>query len=278
MNLDLQIPLIEGDINQLRQIIMNLITNASDALEDKEGSIIIASGKSSLSEKDFFTDTFICSEHIQTGEFVYLEVTDTGCGMDEETKSKIFDPFFTTKFTGRGLGLAAVLGIVRGHNGAIKVESESGMGSTFTVLFPVSRTIEETQVVKTEKNYNDWTGNGTILLVDDEESVLKIAKRMLEMIGFSVITASDGKQAIEIFTDRQDEIALIMLDMKMPRMDGPQAFKEIRRIKPDTLILVSSGYTESEAENTFEGDAPVGFIQKPYKFNSLKAKFYEILG
>lgn len=274
LNLIEDLSLIEGDINQLRQVVMNMITNASEALGDEPGIIGISNGMIECDRK--YLDDFYFHEELTPGEYILIEFKDTGCGMDEDTISKIFDPFFTTKFTGRGLGLAAVLGIIRGHHGAIRVVSEPNIGTTFTILFPCTEMIVQKKVIEAEDLVKEWEGEGTILLVDDEVSVRRIAQRMLERIGFNVIPAHDGMEAVEIFKEKKDEINAVLLDMKMPRMDGPQAFIEIRKIKRDAMVILSSGFTETEAESFFQGDAPIAFIQKPYSFDSIKSVFYEI--
>ena len=220
-------PAIEADAAQIRQIVMNLVINASEALGDESGSITLSTGVMECDE-DCLSGSYLVEEQ-SAGTYVYLEVADTGCGMDRETLNKIFDPFFSTKFTGRGLGLAAVLGIVRGHKGAIMVDSEPGQGTTFRVLFPAHdrpaerRTEEPTEAM-------DYRGTGTILVVDDEQCIRDVVKRTLEQFGFTVMTADDGRAGVEVFRQHVDEIALVILDMTMPHMNGAQAFGEIRRI------------------------------------------------
>jgi PAS domain S-box-containing protein len=265
LNLNKNIPTVDVDATQIRQIIMNLVINASEAIGDKSGIIAISTGCMDC-DKNYLQDVWL-NENLSDGLYVYLEIVDTGCGMDRETKAKIFDPFFTTKFTGRGLGMAAVLGIVRGHKGAIKVYSEPGKGTTFKVLIPASG--RPADLFNYVRHAGDWKGSGTVLLVDDEETVRGIGKEMLQELGFTAITANDGREAIEIFKAVSD-IVLVLLDLTMPHMDGEQCFRELRQIRPDLKVIMTSGYNEQEVTQKFVGKGLAGFVQKPYSLSVLK--------
>jgi PAS domain S-box-containing protein len=266
---------IEADATQVRQIIMNLVINASDAIGEKSGVISLSTGMMDC-DRSYLSETWL-NEKLPEGQYVYLEVADTGCGMDQKTLPKIFDPFFTTKFTGRGLGLAAVLGIVRGHKSAIKVYSEKGRGTTFKILFPAGEGIAE-HANWTHVNGKEWRGSGTILLADDEETIRTLGRRMLERMGFSVLTATNGREVLDIFGDHADEITCIILDLTMPHMDGEEAYRELRRARKDVRVILSSGYNEQEITQRFAGKGLAGFIQKPYQTADLAAKLKEILG
>lgn len=269
------LPAIEADASQIRQIIMNLVTNASDAIGEKSGVITVTTGLMECDEA-YLAETYL-DQNLTPGYYVYCEVADTGCGMDEETRSKIFDPFFTTKFTGRGLGMAAVLGILMGHRGAIKVYSEVGRGTNVKVLFPASEKSAE-PIQNLPERLEGWMGSGTILVVDDEKTVRTLAKNILEKVGFDVLLAPDGREAVEIFREHGDHIELVLLDMTMPRLDGKETFAQIRRMRESTRVILSSGYNEQEATSQFAGKGLSGFIQKPYRPIDLIHKIQEVLG
>ncbi|MBF0119616.1 MAG: response regulator [Desulfobacterales bacterium] len=268
------IPAIEADTAQVRQVIMNLITNASEAIGKDNGVISISIGSMECTI-EYLNDTFLNYE-LPPGLYVFIDVSDNGIGMDKETLKRIFDPFFTTKFTGRGLGLAAVQGIVRGHKGGIKVYSEVGEGTTFKILFPSLKILAK-DLQKSHSEAIDWYGKGTILIVDDEEFVLTTASQMVERAGFHVITASNGLDAIELFEKHCNEIVCVILDLTMPNMNGEETFRELNKIKKDIRVILSSGYNEQEVITRFAGKGLAGFLQKPYKFSTFKAKLKEIL-
>ena len=268
------LPRIDADAAQIRQVVMNLVINASEAIGNSSGAIAVATGAMQCG-RDLLREIRPDAE-LPEGLYVSLEVADTGAGMDEPTLRKIFDPFFTTKFTGRGLGLAAVLGIVRGHGGVIQVASEPGRGSTFKVLLPASA--KASAVAASEETPEaGWLGTGTILLADDEETVRRVGVDMLESLGFRVLAAADGQEAVGIFRERSEEIAGVILDLTMPRMDGEEAFREIRRIRPDVRVILTSGYNEQQTIRRFVGEGLAGFIQKPFKLIDLSTMLRQVL-
>ncbi len=280
MRLDLskQLPPIEADAAQMQQVVMNLVINASEAIGDRSGIVTISTGATEVNAE--YIETTYLKDHIQPGRYVTIEVSDTGCGMDEETKKKIFDPFFTTKFTGRGLGMSAILGIVRGHHGAIKVYSEPGKGTTFKLLFPCAElqgSIAHGRKRHADVRDGEVRGRGTVLVVDDEETIRVTAAAMLEDVGFTVLMAEDGVQAVEIFRERHEEIRGVLLDMTMPRMGGEETFREMRTIDPKVRVVLSSGYNEQDATSHFAGKGLAGFIQKPYSPRALQEKMVAIL-
>ncbi|MEI6206654.1 MAG: PAS domain S-box protein [Desulfuromonadales bacterium] len=265
LNLAPNLPTVEADATQLRQIIMNLVINASEAIDNDEGVISVTT--SSMECNRDYLMNFWQDQELNEGLYVCLEISDTGCGMNSETVKKIFDPFFTTKFTGRGLGMAAVYGIVRGHKGAINIYSEPGKGSTLKVLLPASgKSVEN---INNDGHRDDWKGAGKVLLVDDEETVRGIGFEMLKELGFTPITANDGREAVELF-DKNHDFIFVILDLTMPRMDGEQCFRELKKIKPDVKVFMSSGFSENDVTQKFAGKGLAGFIQKPYKLSTLR--------
>ncbi len=268
------LPTVEADAAQLTQVVMNLITNASEAIGECNGVISISTGAMNC-DRDYVSGSYL-DEELPEGLYVYIEVTDTGCGMPPEIREKIFDPFFTTKFIGRGLGLAAVSGIVRGHHGFIKIVSEPGRGTTVRVLLPAGKD-QISKAVEPADSREVWSGQGLVLVVDDEESVRQVARQMIESSGLSVLAAEDGRKAVELFRQHQEEISCVLLDLTMPHMDGEETFQELRRIRKDVKVIMSTGYSEQEVAQRFVGKGLAGFIQKPYKISKLMEKIKEVM-
>jgi len=272
------LPLIECDVTQVRQVLMNLIVNASDALEDSSGIITVRTGCVSLA-KDKSREWIRLSpgqEPLPSGDYVMVQVIDTGVGMSEANQLKIFDPFFTTKKTGHGLGLAAVMGIVRSHGGGISVESTLGKGTVFTVYFPVSDHVAPAKkVVKETKEA--WQGSGTVVLADDEEMVREVAKVMLESLGFDVIETVDGRHALDIFHDRSSDICALILDVTMPELSGIEVCRSLRDEGVAVPILLTSGYNQSEDIDCFPENDGIYFLKKPYRLDSLRGAMREVL-
>lgn len=272
-NFATDIPAVVADATQLRQIVMNLITNASEAIGERAGKVTISTGVVMCDEEYFHRAA--PSPRLNPGVYVYLDVEDNGCGMSRETLDRIFDPFFTTKFTGRGLGLSAMQGIVRGHGGGIVVTSELGQGTTFRVLLPPS---DKPAVAPSDRRIRmgDWKGSGTILIVDDEENVREPTKFMLSRFGFTVLTAEDGLQALEIFRNRSLEINCVLLDMTMPRLSGLETFRMMREIRNDIPVVLTSGFSAEDAFQKFQEPGLAGFLQKPYRLKELRSRLEEI--
>jgi len=267
------LPTTIADAAQLRQVVMNLITNASEALGEQEGKLTLRTRAVQVDQKQL-AEAYLSTGALG-GRYVSLEVSDTGCGMDEATKARIFDPFFTTKFTGRGLGLAAVLGIVRGHQGAIKVDSTPGAGTTFTVLFPCAEQSVEPAARIESSEARPRDAGGTILVVDDEESVRRVARATLEHAGFGVLLAADGREAVEVFRENAGKLTGVLLDMNMPKMSGEETYQELRRLAPAVPIILTSGYGEQVMLQRFAGQGLAGFIQKPFRLDDLLRKVRE---
>ena len=269
LHLTESLPLVMADATQIRQIIMNLVMNASDAIGEKSGVITISTSVLQADRK--YLVELIGAPDLAPGAYVVLEVTDNGAGMTQETKARMFEPFFTTKFTGRGLGLAAVLGIVRGHKGALKVYSELGRGSTFRLLLPSAGTAPgETKMEHRPAPL--WRGTGLVLVIDDEETVRIVAAKMLKMLGFEVMTADDGEKGVHAYRAQSENISAVLLDLTMPRMDGEETFREIRRIRPDACVILMSGFNEQEAAARFVGKGLAGFVQKPFSPDELRQR------
>jgi PAS domain S-box-containing protein len=268
-DLALNLPAVNADPTQIRQIVMNLITNASDALRDASGTISLRTGVVRRAElSDPKVGASLQQEESSADgdeQMVYLEIGDTGAGMTPDTLQRIFDPFFSTKFAGRGLGLAAVMGIVQSHQGLIRIRTEPGHGTTFRVLFPAAagpeRKLEQPSAIR-----SDWQGKGTVLVVDDEEGVREVAERMLEELGFDTISAIDGRDALEVIQRIGDRVTAVLLDLSMPRMGGQETFRHLRAHYPHLPIIMMSGYTEEAVASQVTGSGPgmAVFLQKPF--------------
>jgi PAS domain S-box-containing protein len=273
------IPKIHADSAQLQQVVMNLITNASEAIVERLGSITVTTGV--LECDSVYLAASRLEEKPAPGRFAWLDVADTGCGMDELVQQRLFDPFFTTKFTGRGLGLSAVLGVVRGHKGAIMVSSQPDRGTVIRVLFPVGAPPSEDASGFEAVSMPPLTASGaapTVLVVDDEASVLRLGVRILERAGFRALGAADGTEAVRIFQEKANVIACVVLDLTMPGMDGIQTAAELRRIRDDIPILLASGFDEHELSQRFAGKGLAGFIQKPYSMDNLVQPVLHLCG
>ncbi|MEZ4493997.1 MAG: PAS domain S-box protein [Dehalococcoidia bacterium] len=261
------IPAVEADPTQLRQVVMNLVINASDAIGQEEGVISVATGVVDA-DREYLRSVYIPGDP-KPGRYCYLEVRDSGSGMSQETLAKIFDPFFTTKFTGKGLGLAAVLGIVRGHKGTIKVESAPGQGTTFRLLLPAADEAVEGTTVKARTEAG-WQGMGIVLVVDDEDSVRHVTGRALKTMGFEVIDAEDGQAGLELFKARHQDIACVLMDLTMPRMNGETAALQMKEIDPSVPIVLMSGFDEGEMATRFRDAGMAAFVQKPFEIRTLR--------
>jgi len=274
VDLDPRLQTTIADASQMSQVIMNLIINASDALEGRSGKIVVKTGclnaDSQLLSQAYF------GEDMPECRCVFFEVSDTGAGMSKETLSHIFDPFFTTKIAGRGLGLAAVLGIVKSHGGVLHVYSEPGKGTSFRILLRAAECEPETKTPVVQLMKKPCKGI-KLLVVDDEESILEAAKSMLEDNGFLVLTASDGLQAVDLFRSSPDEISAVILDVSMPGMNGAETLRELRALKPNLKVILSSGYSEKAAAKLFSPEDMALFVKKPYMSSQLLRKIGDAL-
>jgi signal transduction histidine kinase/ActR/RegA family two-component response regulator len=272
LDLDEDLPPVEADRSQLQQLVMNLVINAGEACSGLSGFVQVSTSQRQIHAGS--AQKTPLGSALDPGWYVSLKVQDSGCGMDEATISRIFDPFFSTKFTGRGLGLAAALGIVHGHKGAMSVDSSPGRGSTFEVLLPTANSIYsgDSGVPVTEAAGKQLTGAGAILVVDDEEVVRHTAKAVLERYGYTVIEAVNGLDGVTQFEKRQDDVSLVLLDLTMPMLNGEEVLERLREIRPGVIVLLSSGYDEAQASQRFAGKGINGFVKKPYTGPALARK------
>ncbi len=262
------LPPVEADIAQMQQVALNLITNAAEAIGEKQGTITLATGRMHCDAE--WLAASLGSDDAAPGDYVWLEVADTGCGMTPEVLERVFDPFFTTKFTGRGLGMSAMLGIVRGHGGRMRIDTQPGRGTRITVAFPAAPGAEAAARGEGRPELPTVSASGAALVVDDEAELRKVGAAMLLKMGFSeVVEAADGEEAVRRFSERPEAFKLVLLDMTMPRMDGQTCFAELRRVRPDARVILTSGYSEEEIAGRFANDALAGFVQKPFRMESL---------
>ncbi len=256
------LPVISADPSQMQQLVMNLVTNASEAIGDEvSGLITLRTGLQTID--DAYSGGLLPALPLPAGSYVTLEVSDTGCGMAPEVRDRIFDPFFTTKFTGRGLGLSAMLGILRSHHGSLKVYSELGRGSVFKLFLPAHALGAEAHPPRQLEA--EWQGHGVLLLVDDEPGARGVARGLAENMGFQVLEAADGQEAVALFELRHGEISAVLMDLTMPHMDGRQAFLRMHEVAPEVPVVLTSGYSEQDVLADFLGRGLAGFLAKPYQ-------------
>ncbi|MBI1752730.1 MAG: PAS domain S-box protein [Acidobacteria bacterium] len=274
-DLDPGIPAIQADATQIQQVVMNLVTNAADAIDGQEGVIHLSTYAADLDERQL--RSAYRSEALPGGRYVLLEVTDTGTGMTSEVMARIFDPFFTTKTSGRGLGLSAMQGILRGHGAGLQIESEVGRGSTFRLCFPAS----SEQPAPSKSPVQEPLAHplrGRILLVDDEELIRQTIGAALGTMGLDILTARDGLEALEVFREATPRPDMVLMDLTMPRMDGREAFEAMHNLDPSVPVVLSSGFTEQDSLRTLSGNGPAEFIQKPYQIKELRLLVQRVLG
>ena len=271
--LEPSLPAIHADAAQIQQVVMNLVTNASDAIGDHDGTIHLTTSSAFLDEHDLARA--YRGSAPAPGRYVLLEVADTGCGMTTDVLAKIFDPFYTTKTTGRGLGLSAMQGILKGHGAGLRIQSEPGRGSSFRICFPASE--ESPAELRAGSEHPAFQPlRGRILLVDDELSILETMSAALNALGLEVTAASDGLEALARFQEGP-RFDLVLMDLTMPRLDGREAFLAMHHLDASVPIVLSSGYTETDSLKTLPGSGPAAFIQKPYQLEELHRVLQRVL-
>jgi two-component system cell cycle sensor histidine kinase/response regulator CckA len=270
-----ELPAVDADVGQIQQVLMNLVINAAEAIGAGGGRVVVSTGVRDVAAGDraLWRSS---GQPLDPGRYVFVEVRDDGPGMDAGTIERIFEPFFSTKFTGRGLGLAAVLGVVRGHRGAVSVESAPGRGTTFRLLFPPG--CEAAKEEAEEEAGPRAARPVTLLLVDDEDVVRDMVGEVLALEGVSVLSAPDGARGVEIFRAHRQAIDVVLLDLSMPGLSGEETYERLREVAPDVKVILSSGYDQDEARRRFGADGPAGFIQKPYRPQQLLAEIERCVG
>jgi PAS domain S-box-containing protein len=266
LDLDQNMPCIEADASQLQQVIMNLVVNASESIGRAEGTISLSTGEHLCDVAEF--DHCLCSETFGGPRHLYIEVVDSGTGMDKETMQRICDPFYSSKLHSRGLGLASVLGIVRAHHGALCIKSSPGEGTCVRACLPLVESQSEPMVVPPAAEV-ETSAQGLILVVDDEEFLRVLCGRMLRRLGYEVVMAASGQEALDVYSERSGEIVCVILDLIMPGMDGVEVHEKLTAMDPEALVVMTSGYHLAEIAARFEGRGMAGFIQKPYRFTNL---------
>jgi len=268
------LPVVMADATQIRQIVMNLVINAADAIGARPGLVTLRTGSRNVRANEFAA--WAADPGLPEGNYVFLEISDTGCGMPPETLHRIFEPFFTTKFAGRGLGLAAVLGIVRGHRGALQVTSELGRGSAFTLFLPAGgAALAAGSGVRPQSAA--WKRSGTVLVVDDDECVRTVTEYVLATFGFDTVAAPDGEAALAAFAAGPDRFVFVLLDLIMPGLSGKKVLARLREIRPAVPVLLVSGYSENDSASPFVSDGVTAFLQKPFTRETLERKLRALL-
>jgi PAS domain S-box-containing protein len=264
VNLSEQLPPIRANAAELRQVVLNLVTNASDALGDEEGVI-------SITVSHTRTGPDYRAPNPSFGDYVRLEISDSGCGMTEEIQSRIFDPFFTSKFAGRGLGLAAVRGVIRSHGGTINVVSAPGQGSRFEILLPCSRESapERRSLAQPAADADAASSAPSVLVVEDEDTLRLAVSKMLRRSGFTVIEAADGETGVDLFKASKRQIDVALLDLTLPGMSSREVLSEIRKVQPGVKVIITSAYSQDWAQTTIGGQHPWLYIRKPYQLSQL---------
>jgi len=276
LELDSDLPAVLADMAQMQQLILNFIVNAAQAIGELPGKISIQTRYVQMSRKEL--DGLHNGGKLPEGGYVSIQVNDTGCGMDAATQANIFDPFFTSKESGSGLGLSAVLGIVSGHQGTIRVESQLGKGSTFEVLLPATGKKSDVPTLQiTDAATGEMQGGGTVLIVDDDVDVLGATARIVQQFDFDTLVAVDGLEGIDIFRSQQEKIVAVIIDMTMPRMGGIDAMKQIREINPHVAIIIASGYSDVSFDLMAEHEKPDAFMQKPFQSHILRNTLFQLL-
>ncbi len=268
------LPPVNGDMGQFRQIMGNLVTNAAESLGDQVGTVFVQTGVRRCDES-FFRGTYL-ADALPPGEYVFLEIKDTGSGMEEHVKERIFEPFFTTRFAGRGLGLPAVLGIVRGHRGTLTLESEVGVGTSIKLYFPV-KTVGSASWLVTGEVQGDWHGHGTVLIADDEDMILSVGTMMLRHLGLNVVTATNGNEVLERAQTHIESLQCIILDYEMPGTECNDVCSKLKSELPDVPIVVSSGHAQRDLIGHFDDKMIAAFLPKPFELAGLQAVLREIL-